>query len=108
MEQDRFIKEQHGLLTKSIKGFVEILQRISVFRNVSRILKVDPVPGSIHDMESTGLTESLLDRETIEATGLAILGGVIGAAEEITLKKLLFRSTRGQAMLHTFPIDIQE
>ena len=39
-EQDRFIKEQHGLLTKSIKGFVEILQRISVFENVSRILKV--------------------------------------------------------------------
>ena len=24
-EQDKFIKEQHGLLTKSIKGFVEIL-----------------------------------------------------------------------------------
>ena len=57
-------------------------------------------------MENSGLNEALLDKETIEATGLAIIGGVIGAAEENTLKRLLFRSTRGQAILHTFDINI--
>ena len=50
------------------------------------------------------LEERLIDNETIEATGLAIIGGTILSTEENTLKRLLFRSTRGKAMLHTFDI----
>ena len=105
IEQDKFIREQHGLLTKSIKGFTEILQRISVLKSVAKILKVDP-DEAFNEEGNSGLNERLVDRETYEATGLAILGGVIQATEENTLKRLLFRATRGQAILHTFDIVI--
>ena len=44
----------------------------------------------------------------MEATGLAIIGGTILSTEENTLKRLLFRSTRGKAMLHTFDIQIDK
>ena len=94
IEQDKFIREQHGLLTKSIKGFTEILQRISVLKSVAKILKVDP-DEAFNEEGNSGLNERLVDRETYEATGLAILGGVVQATEENTLKRLLFRATRG-------------
>ena len=44
----------------------------------------------------------------VEATGLAVIGGTILQSEENTLKRLLFRSTRGKAMLHTFEIVIDK
>lgn len=44
----------------------------------------------------------------VEATGLAVIGGTILQSEENTLKRLLFRSTRGKAMLHTFDIVIDQ
>ena len=49
-----------------------------------------------------------MDNDTIEATGLAVIGGTILLQEENTLKRLLFRSTRGKAMLHTFDIEIDQ
>lgn len=39
---------------------------------------------------------------------LAILGGTIDAREEVFLKRLLFRGTRGQAIVHTFDLKIDK
>ena len=105
------MKKQHDLLKQSLKGFREILSRIVVLRNVAKMLKIDPDQATALDFESSGpngLNERLLDNDTIEATGLAVIGGTILLQEENTLKRLLFRSTRGKAMLHTFDIEIDQ
>ena len=103
-EQERFLKQQHDMLRQSLKGFRDILSRIVVLRNVAKALKLDPDQVEGADAEANGLEERLIDAEHIETTGLAIIGGTILAGEENTLKRLLFRSTRGKAMLHTFDI----
>ena len=80
-----------------------------VLRNVAKMLKLDPDEASALDFEAggpNGINERLLDNDTIEATGLAVIGGTILTTEENTLKRLLFRSTRGKAMLHTFEIEV--
>lgn len=108
-EQEQFLKKQHDLLKQSLKGFKDIISRIVVLRNVAKMLKLDPDQASALDFEAggpNGINERLLDNDTIEATGLAVLGGTILTTEENTLKRLLFRSTRGKAMLHTFEIEV--
>ena len=93
------------MLRQSLKGFSDILSRIVVLRNVAKVLNVDPHQIDGVDVErGNELEERLIDNEIIEATGLAIIGGTILSTEENTLKRLLFRSTRGKAMLHTFDI----
>ena len=74
-EQEAFLKKQHGLIKESLKGFKDILARITVLKCVAKILKVPT--DEIGDVEDRGNKEPLLDQETIEATGLAILGGTI-------------------------------
>ena len=107
-EQERFLKKQDDLQKQSLKGFKDIISRINVLKSVAKILKIDPDEVVGLDVETGGLTENLLDKETIEATGLAIIGGTIAQSEENTLKRLLFRSTRGKAMLYTQDIVIDE
>lgn len=80
---------------------------MNVLRHVAKILRIDP-ESAFDDAENTGINEKLLDQQTVEATGLAILGGVIATTEENTLKRLLFRSTKGHAMLHTFDLTIDD
>ena len=107
-EQEQFLKKQHDMQRQSLKGFKDIISRINVLKRVAKILKIDPEEAVALDVEKGGLTENLLDKETIEATGLAIIGGTIQVSEENTLKRLLFRSTRGKAMLYTHDIIIEE
>ena len=87
------MKNQNSLIKESLKNFRDIVARQNVLRGVAKTLKFEQE--SSFDLENSGLEERLLDRETIEATNSAVIGGVINVTEENTLKRLLFRSTRG-------------
>ena len=104
--QETFLKKQHDLLKAGLKSFKEVLSRINVLTNVAKILKVDP-EAALMDTEKSGLKEPLLEPQAL-ATELAMIGGTIQVSEENTLKRLLFRSTRGKAVLNTFDLVIEE
>lgn len=58
--------------------------------------------------KSAKINESLLNLEVLESSNICYLGGVLEAKEGLTLKKLLFRSTKGRAILSTFEINVAE
>ena len=41
-------------------------------------------------------------------SNVCYVGGTVDQRDELTLKKLLFRSTRGQAIISTFSLEVSE
>ena len=60
------------------------------------------------DQNKEGLDAGLLNNDYLgdQESGLKIIGGVVSRAEVHTLKKLLFRGTRGKALLNTFFLKV--
>jgi hypothetical protein len=54
------------------------------------------------------INESLINQDVLESSNICYLGGTLDARDGITLKRLLFRSTRGRAILTTFELDVAE
>lgn len=54
------------------------------------------------------INESLINQDVLDSSNICYLGGTIDAKEGIVLKRLLFRSTRGRAILTTFELDVAE
>ena len=70
-------------------------------------MRKQPAPADL-DAPSNQLTDPLIDKEIFETSEIAYLGGTIDISERNTMKRLLFRITRGKAMLQTFPLEVSD
>ena len=115
-KQERFVREQTKLIDDAVKSFRSLVCQINILTSVAKVMGVK------HDKVITGdnelslstqqknvkINESLINQEVLESSNICYLGGTIDAKEGITLKRLLFRSTRGRAILTTFELDVAE
>ena len=66
--------------------------------------------------DERALTQQLLLGDDVHLPGISIdsdsnvayVGGTVDQRDELTLKKLLFRSTRGQAIISTFTLEVSD
>mmetsp|Transcript_20028 Transcript_20028/g.14518 ORF Transcript_20028/g.14518 Transcript_20028/m.14518 type:complete len:177 (+) Transcript_20028:284-814(+) len=105
-DKGAFLKKQKALINDSIDAFRVMLSKINMLRAVAKLL-------GLKEQEQTydEVADSAADRdEPLLGIGSSIvyLGGSINASEEFTLKRLLFRTTRGKAVLQTFPIEVSD
>jgi len=107
------LKHQNSLLMSSCKDFRNVIARIFFLQNVAEILRIDYKTIPTTDVENTGfdvlgqpkeLDEGLLTQNA--TTNLRIVGGTVKQAELQTLKKLIFRGTRGRALVRTFDLNL--
>jgi hypothetical protein len=61
---------------------------------------------AVNASKQSQVKEALL--EDFNNTNLVYFGGTIEVQDIIRLKKILFRATRGKAILTTFPIEVAE
>jgi len=68
------------------------------------------------DDERALTQQLLLGNDDVQLPGISIdsdsnvayVGGTVDQRDELTLKKLLFRSTRGQAIISTFQLEVSD
>lgn len=107
--QADWLKEQDGLLRKSCQDFRKVLARIFFLEAVAKLFKIN-IAEKVSDVEAgfaqiaNDLDEGLLSNGA--NTSLRIVGGTIRQSELQTLKKLIFRGTRGKALVHTFDLNL--
>ena len=102
------------MVLHSVNDYRKVLTRRLFLEQVLQELNIDPST-SDYDAESIfkrekdlngggkGLEASLLANDTLaEESALKIIGGSVARTEVQMLKKLLFRGTRGKALLTTF------
>ena len=85
---------------ESLGSFKVLLNRISVLGAI-----IGQVDGEQFNKGDANYFVNVEEEMNFEST-LAILGGTIDAREEVILKRLIFRGTRGQAIIHTFDLNI--
>ena len=115
-KQERFVKEQTKLIDEAVKSFRSLVCQINILTSVARIMGLQQEKVITGDNElristtqkSAKINESLINQEVLDASNICYLGGTLDAKEGITLKRLLFRSTRGRAILTTFELDVAE
>jgi hypothetical protein len=52
------------------------------------------------------IKESLITQDILDSTNICYFGGTVEEKDTLTLKRLLFRATRGRAILNTFSLEI--
>ena len=91
--------------------FRKVLARIYFLQEVAELLKVDQntlandaenALLSDHDAKQQENQEGLLTTQT----ALRIVGGTVKQSDVQTLKKLIFRGTRGKALVQTFDLNL--
>ncbi len=99
-----------------MKSFRSLVCQINILNSVAKVmgLKQEKVITGDNELrisssqKNTKINESLLNSEVLDSSNICYLGGTLDAKEGITLKRLLFRSTRGRAILTTFELDVAE
>ena len=113
-QQHDFLKTQNSLLLSSCQDFRKTLARIFFLENVAELLKID-MSSQLADAESkmqmdnqktSDIKDGLLDNNIGASTNLRLIGGTVKQTEVQMLKKLLFRATRGKALVHTFDLNL--
>ena len=61
---------------------------------------------SVGQSKAAGIRESLMS--DFQNTKLVYFGGTIESKDTLRLKRMLFRSTRGKAIMTTFPLEVEE
>lgn len=112
-DQEAFIKKQKYLILDAINDYRECIQRICVLEEVTKSLgfssdEPDAEQAPPTSINAEPMRESLLDREIYVDTNIVYFGGTIEKREEFTLKRLLFRATRGKSIFRTFELKIKE
>ncbi len=112
-QQANFMRQQHALIDETVRDFRQVLCRINIYEHVAQMFRDPRGTGetSLPDMESSrleSLNQPLISQEILETTQIVYLGGVIDTREVLTMKKLLFRATRGKAILTTFELLVEE
>lgn len=97
---------------QSCQDFRNVLARIFFLQNVAEILRIDAGVGNVNDNDienrliaddrKAELDEGLLNAQT----SIRIVGGTVKLIEVQTLKKLIFRCTRGRALVRTFDLNL--
>ena len=93
--------------------FRKVLARIFFLENVADLLKIDQTKSST-DIEAQFMAEELDQRKaelgdgllSSSQTNLKIVGGTVKQTDVQTLKKLIFRGTRGRALVNTFDLNL--
>jgi len=104
------------LIDEAVKSFRSLVCQINILGSVARIMGLQQEKVITGDNELRISTtqknaqnnESLINQEVLDASNICYLGGTLDAKEGITLKRLLFRSTRGRAILTTFELNVAE
>ena len=115
-KQERFIKDQTKLIDEAVKSFRSLVCQLNILNSVAKVMGLESSKEITGDNElrisasqkSAKINESLINSEILDSSNICYLGGTIGAKEGLTLKRLLFRSTRGRALLTTFELNIAE
>ena len=108
--QAEFMKQQNTLLQNSFSQYRKQIARIKFLEQVSQICEKEKPTGA--DLEAKVLQnqnqvqDSLLQNDTLVESSVKVMGGTVPKAEVQMLKKLLFRATRGRALLSTFALEI--
>lgn len=108
-EQETFMREQNKLIDAAVRNFRQMLCHINVYKQVASAIGVSS--GASLDIETSKadqVRESLISKEVLDATNVVYFGGTISQLEEPTMKRLLFRATRGRAILSTFELEVSE
>ena len=107
-DKTQFMKKQKSLIGESIDAFKLMLSKINLLRAVNKLLGLDKLKEEDRaELMNTGVADKA---EPLLGSGsnIVYLGGSILASEEFTLKRLLFRVTRGKAVLQTFPMEVED
>ena len=110
------MKEQTKLIDEAVKSFRSLVCQINILNSVAKIMGLQQEKVITGDNElrisasqkTAKIHESLINQEILESSNICYLGGTLDARDGITLKRLLFRSTRGRAILTTFELDVAE
>jgi len=99
------MKKQKSLINDSTDAFKTMLSKINLLKAVHKLLGLDKLSSGDREMMALeDKSEPLLG----SGSNIVYLGGSILASEEFTLKRLLFRCTRGKAVLSTFPLEVED
>lgn len=104
--QTNFMRQQVSLIDETTRDFRQVLFRINIYDAVAKMFHA---PASQSDLERSRreeIQEPLISQDILETTRIVYYGGVIARTEEQGLKRLLFRSTRGKAILQTFELEV--
>ena len=120
-QQSEFLKNQNSLLQKSCMDFRKVLSRIFFLQFVAQTFNIDYSKEIAKYADSEkALNENLLlgdgekkKQELSEnilgtQTSLRIVGGTVKSTELLQLKKLIFRGTRGKALVQTFELNLDD
>jgi hypothetical protein len=105
------MRQQHQIIEQTVSDFRQILCRINIFEHVASMFMDTKTSATLADVESSRLdsiSQPLIPQEILDTTQIVYFGGVIDAKEILTMKKLLFRSTRGKAVLSTFDLAVSD
>jgi hypothetical protein len=76
--------------------------------NSNKVITGDNELSLSTQQKNAKINESLINSEILDSSNICYLGGTIDTKEGHTLKRLLFRSTKGRAILTTFELNIAE
>ena len=98
------------MIEEAMRSFRQCLCQINIYNAVARAIGVADSK-SLMDLEKSTtkqIEEPLVSSEIYENTNLSYIGGTLDRREELTLKRLLFRATRGRAILNTFELEVND
>ena len=112
-QQADFLQTQNNLLKQSVMDFRKVLARIFFLENVADLLKIDVSRSQARDVENGMMGEDQQRRNELgdnllqpQSSAFRIIGGTVRRNEVQLLKKLVFRGTRGKALVNTFDMNL--
>lgn len=90
----------------NVKDFRSLVCQLNVLSAVAKVFNMKNVDLNASVNKSTQLNESLLNH--VDETNMVYYGGTVRNQDIAALKKLLFRVTRGHAIITSFELQVHE
>lgn len=103
--QEKFIRDQQTLVKEAEQNFIRLSDEVQIFKAAKDLL-----PDIVHDMGGDVNQEEmgLMEEQTAGIVNIKQIAGVIKQTEVSRLRKLIFRMTKGKALIYFQSIDMSE